>query len=127
VPDIAYGDVSLPETYPLATPAVLETISREIGETHARGHGRPPTSATTVWHEDVIVCVLEGVFTEAEREAVESGRFEWMRAERLARHEPFAPSFRALIETHTGRPVRAYMNEVGPEDVAFEAFVLAEG
>jgi uncharacterized protein YbcI len=119
--------VSSPESHPLASPAVLETISREIGDSHARGHGRPPTSAMTVWHEDVVVCVLEGVFTAAEREAVESGRFEWMRAERLARHEPLAPSLRALIQTATRRPVRAYMNEIGPEDVAFEVFVLAKG
>jgi uncharacterized protein YbcI len=112
---------------PSSTPAALEAISREIVEIHARGHGRSPGAAKTVWHEDVVVCVLEGVFTAAEREAVESGRFEWMRAERLARHEPLAPSFRALIETVTRRPVRAYMNEVGPEDVAFEVFVLAEG
>jgi len=105
--------------------AALDAISREIGEIHARGHGRPPTAAKTVWNEDVVVCVLDGVLTDAERELVENGRFEWMRGERLAHHEPLAPTFRALIETLTRRPVRAYMTEVGPEDVAFEVFILA--
>lgn len=115
----------LTETDPLATPAVLDSISCEIGEIHARGHGRVPGTTNTVWNDDVVVCVLEGVLTAAERELVESGRFEWMRAERLARHTPLAPTFRALIETVTRRPVRAYMTEVGPQDVAFEVFILA--
>jgi uncharacterized protein YbcI len=116
---------ALPETDPLATPAVLDSISREIGQIHARGHGRTPAAVKTVWNEDVVVCVLDGVLTEGEREQVEGGRFEWMRAERLARHEPLGPTFRAAIETLTRRPVRAHMTEVGPEDVAFEVFILA--
>ena len=115
----------LPETDPLATPGVLDSISHGIGEGHARGHGRAPATARTVWNEDVVVCVLEGVLTDEERELAANGRFEWMRAERLARHQPLAPTFRALIERLTGRPVRAYMTEVGPEDVAFEVFILA--
>jgi uncharacterized protein YbcI len=115
----------LTETDPLATPPVLASISREIGAIHARGHGRAPGAVKSVWNEDVVVCVLDGVLTEAERELVDGGRFEWMRAERLARHAPLAPSFRALIERLTKRPVRAYMTEVGPEDVAFEVFILA--
>jgi uncharacterized protein YbcI len=114
----------LSESDPFATPAVLEAISSEIAQVHARGHGRTPAAAKTVWNDDVIVCVLDGVLTDAEREQVEDGRFERMRAERLARHAPLAPSFRALIETLTRRPVRAYMTEVGPEDVAFEVFIL---
>jgi uncharacterized protein YbcI len=116
--------VSLPETDPLANPAVLDSISQEIGRVHERGHGRAPAAATTVWHDDVVVTVLDGVLTEGERELVESGRFEWMRAERLARHEPLAAGFRAAIENLTRRPVRAHMTEVGPEDVAFEVFIL---
>jgi uncharacterized protein YbcI len=114
----------LPADDPLHTPAALAAISAEIAQIHARGHGRTADTTETVWHDDVIVCVLEGVLTESEHELVEQGRFEGMRAERLGRHEPLAPRFRALIEAVSGRPVRAYMTEVGPEDVAFEVFVL---
>lgn len=115
----------MPEIDPPPTAAAIDAISREIADIHARGHGHTPTTAKVVWNEDVVVCVLDGVLTEAEWELVENGRFEWMRSERLARHEPLAPSFRALIETLTRRPVRAYMTEVGPENVAFEVFILA--
>jgi uncharacterized protein YbcI len=109
----------------MSQPTVVDAISHEIVEVHARGHGRAPAGARTVWNDEVVVCVLDGVLTEEEHELVEKGRFEWMRAERLARHEALASSLRALIETATERPVRAYMTEVGPEDVAFEVFILA--
>jgi uncharacterized protein YbcI len=112
---------------PTSASATLDAISREIGEIHARGHGHAPVAARTVWNDDVVVCVLDGVLTEDELKLVEGGRFEWMRAERLARHESLTSSFRALVEALTERPVRAYMTEVGPEDVAFEVFILAEG
>lgn len=118
---------SLSERVQSSTAAAAEAISLEIVEIHSRGHGRAPDAAQTVWNDDVVVCVLDGVLTESERMLVENGRFEWMRAERLARHEPLAPSLRALAESVTRRPVRAYMTEVGPEDVAFEVFILADG
>ncbi len=107
------------------TRMTLDAISQEIGDVHARGHGRTPGRTKTVWNDEVLVCVLDGVLTDDERGLVEGGRFEWMRAERLARHEPLVPGLRALIERLTGRPVRAHMTEVGPEDVAFEVFILA--
>lgn len=107
--------------------AAVDAISLEIAEIYSRGHGRAPDFARTIWNDEVVVCVLDGVLTEGERELVESGRFEWMRAERLARHESLAPGLRALAESMTRRPVRAHMTEVGPEDVAFEVFILADG
>jgi uncharacterized protein YbcI len=116
---------SLSESDPRSSAAPVDAISREIAQIHARGHDCPPGAARTVWNGDVVVCVLDGVLTERERELVANGRFEWMRAVRLARHEPLAPGFRAAIERLTGREVRAYMTEVGPEDVAFEVFILA--
>lgn len=115
----------MPDIDPPTSPATLDAISEEIGQIHARGHGQAPSATKTIWNEDVVVCVLDGVLTEGERELVANGRYEWMRAERLARHESLTPSFRAAIETLTGRAVRAYMTEVGPEDVAFEVFILA--
>lgn len=116
---------SLPEIDPRPSATAVEAISRGIVELHARGHGCAPAAAQTVWNDDLVVCVLDGVLTDGERELVEDGGFEWMRAERLARHQRLAPGLRVLVETLTGRPVRAYMTEVGPEDVAFEVFILA--
>jgi uncharacterized protein YbcI len=116
---------SLPEIDPRPGAAAADAISRGIVEIHARGHGCAPAAAKTVWNDDLVVCVLDGVLTDGERELVGDGRFESMRAERLARHQPLAPGLRALLETLTGRTVRAYMTEVGPEDVAFEVFILA--
>jgi uncharacterized protein YbcI len=116
---------SLSDSDPRSSAAAVDVISREIAQIYSRGHERAPDAARTVWNDDVVVCVLDGVLTEGERKLVAQGRFEWMRAERLARHETLAPGFRAAIERLTERPVRAQMTEVGPEDVAFEVFILA--
>jgi hypothetical protein len=79
----------LTETVPPATSGVLTSISGEIARIYARDHSHAPAGVKTVWSEDVLVCVLDGVLTDDERQ------------------------------------VRAYMTEVGPEDVSSEVFVLA--
>jgi hypothetical protein len=47
-----------------------------------------------------------------------------VRAERLGRRQAAEPPLRALVESVTARPVRAYMSEIGPEGPALETFVL---
>jgi uncharacterized protein YbcI len=99
-------------------------ISREVVRIHARSFGHTPSRSETVWHDDVLVCTLEGVLTEPERALVGIGRFDRVRGDRLALHEALEPTYRALIETLTGRPVRSYMSDVNVEDLAFEVFML---
>jgi uncharacterized protein YbcI len=104
--------------------AAVAAISDEIRKIQTLHHERGPASARTVWHEDVIVCVLEEVFTPAEEALVGEGRFAEVRRARLADRDALEPTYRALIETVTDRTVRAYMTEVVEEGVAFEAFML---
>jgi uncharacterized protein YbcI len=114
-PDLSHHDRS---------EATVETLSREVLRIHSRTYGCHPTSATTTWDEGVIVCLLEGVLTTSERRLIEHGRFDRVRGDRLALREALEPTFRALVETLTGVPMRAYMTDVNPDDVAFEVFVL---
>jgi uncharacterized protein YbcI len=109
---------------PSRVDAIVTAISTEIPRIEHRHHGRAPKATRTIWHDDVLVCVLDGVFTEAEQGLVAAGEFERVRRKRLERRDGLEPTYRALVETLTGRPVRAYMTEVAPEDVAFEAFML---
>jgi uncharacterized protein YbcI len=104
--------------------AAVVAISDEIRKIQTLHHERGPATARTVWHEDVVVCVLEEVFTAAEEALVEEGHFAEVRRARLADRDALEPTYRALIETVTDRPVRAYMTEVVEEGVAFEAFML---
>jgi uncharacterized protein YbcI len=106
--------------------AVLIAISNEIARVHRRSSGRLPGSARTVWTEDFVVCVLEGVLTEPELRLAREGRFDRVRGDRLALRPALEPPLRALVETLTGRPVRAYLAEVSAEDIAFDAFILGD-
>lgn len=100
-------------------------ISGEIAHIHTRIFGQPPGSSRTVIAEDFVICILERVFTTPEHTLVAAGRFDRVRSDRQALRGGLEPAFRALVETLTRRPVRAYMTEISPEDAAFEAFVLA--
>jgi uncharacterized protein YbcI len=103
---------------------VLAAISNEVGRIHGRCSGRVPESVRTVWNEEFVVCVLEGVLTEPERGLIREGRLDRVRGDRRALRAALEPPLRALIETITGRPVRAYLSEIDPEDIGFEAFML---
>lgn len=103
---------------------IAAAISIEIVNLYARLHGRGPSATTTICDEDVVICVLGGIFTADERALVASDDFELVRRRRLGRRPAAEPTLRALIETITARPVQAYMSEVGPEGLAFETFVL---
>jgi uncharacterized protein YbcI len=103
----------------------IAAISREIVRIHAGHFGSLPALAEITWQDDFLVCMLEDALTEPERTLVESGHFARVRADRRALHDVLEPTFRALVETLTGRAVRAYMSEIDAKGVAFEAFVLS--
>jgi uncharacterized protein YbcI len=111
-------------SHPERSEATIEALSREVLRIHARIYGCTPISAETTWDDGVIVCAVEGVLTTPEQSLVEQGRFDRVREDRLALRDALEPTYRALVETLTGRPVRSYMTDISAEDVAFEVFVL---
>jgi uncharacterized protein YbcI len=113
------------DSEPTIPAGIVAAISGEIAEVHARIFGQAPGNASTLIAEEFVVCVLERVFTAPERALIAAGRFDRVRSDRQAARGALEPTFVALIETITRRPVRAYMTEISPDDAAFEAFVLA--
>jgi uncharacterized protein YbcI len=105
--------------------SVVADISREIVKTHSQYYGRGPTKARTIWKDDLIVVVLEEIFTRAERTLVEAGHFEQVRATRQAFQDEVEPLFRQLVEQATGRKVRSFLSQVNFDGIASEVFVLA--
>jgi uncharacterized protein YbcI len=105
-------------------PVVLADLEVEVVAIHGRFSGRIPSAAKVTWEEDFVVCVLEGVLTEPELALLAAGHFERVRADRQAFRAAVEPALRASVESLTGRPVRAYLTEVGPDDVGFDAFIL---
>jgi uncharacterized protein YbcI len=112
---------------PLAGSIVAE-ISREVVRVHARYYGRGPTKARAIWRSDVVVVILEEVFTKAELLLVEAGSFDQVRSHRQAFQDQVEPLFRNIVEQATGRPVRSFLSQVSEESggVASEVFVLGE-
>jgi uncharacterized protein YbcI len=104
--------------------AVVAKVSREIVGIYAEYFGRGPTKAKTSWHEDFVLCVLEDVFTRAERVLVDGGRFEQVRVNRQAFQEEIEPMFREAVEKATGRRVDACLSQVNQAGIAAEIFLL---
>jgi uncharacterized protein YbcI len=102
----------------------VAAISREVVRVHADHFGNNPTSAETTWHDDFLVCMVEDALTEGEWLLIEGGRFDRVRGDRRALHDVLEPTYKALVETLTGRAVRAYMSEIDAQGVAVEAFIL---
>ena len=106
------------------THSVVADVSREIVRIYARFYGRGPTKAKTVFHGDVLVTVLEEVFTKAEQVLVNANQFASVRAQRQAFQDEIEPLFREVAERLTGRRVRAFLSQVTEEGVAVEVFLL---
>jgi len=102
----------------------VAAISREIVGVHSRFYGRGPTKAKTIWRDEIIVCVLEEIFTKAEQLLVDAGRFEEVRSHRIAFQDEVEPLFRGSIEAITGRPVKSFLSQISKDGVASEVFVL---
>jgi len=104
--------------------SIVAEISREIVRIHAQYYGRGPTRAKAVWRHDIVVVVLEEIFTRAEEVLVDAGRFDQVRSSRQAFQDEIEPLFKQSVELATGRPVRAFLSQVTEEGIASEVFVL---
>jgi uncharacterized protein YbcI len=87
-------------------------ISREIVQLHARLYGRGPTKARTYLERDYVMCVLEEVFTVAERTLIRAGNADQVMATRQAFQDAMQGEFTELVESATGRHVRAFISQV---------------
>lgn len=104
----------------------VATISRRIVGIYAEYFGRGPTKAKTIWRDDIVVCILEDVFTRAERLLAEGGRFEQVRLNRLAFQDQMESLFSGVVEEVTERRVEACLSQVSQAGVAAEIFMLGE-
>jgi uncharacterized protein YbcI len=100
-------------------------ISREIVRLHARLFGRGPTRAKTFLYEDFALCILEDVFTRAEKTLVDAGNTDQVYATRMAFQQAVRKDFIALVEEATGRTVRAFVSQVHIDpELAVELFLF---
>jgi uncharacterized protein YbcI len=108
---------------PRSLPVVAD-ISREIVGIHASHYGRGPTKAKTIWREDIIVCVLQDIFTKSEQVLIDAGKFEQVRANRQIFQDAVEPLLRQVVEQATGSTVRSFLSQVSVDGTASEVFLL---
>jgi uncharacterized protein YbcI len=113
----------LPESPPRGV--LVSQLSREIVQLHARLYGRGPTKARSYLESDFAICVLEEIFTTAERTLIAAGAADHVSDTRKKFQEAVRDEFVEIVERITGRKVRVFLSQVDPDaNLAFEAFLF---
>jgi uncharacterized protein YbcI len=108
---------------------LLAAVSASMGGLHERYYGRAPASAKSqMMGDDLLACVLGGVYTEVEKTMIELQRSAIVQETRSAFQVAMQQKFISEVERLTGRRVLAFISNqhVGP-DLEVELFVLAAG
>jgi uncharacterized protein YbcI len=100
-------------------------ISNQLVRLHSEYYGRGPTKAKTYMIDDLVVVVLEETFTPVERTLINRGETAAIMEIRRRFQQAMKEDFTKVIETVTGRRVRAFMSETDLEsDTSVELFLL---
>jgi uncharacterized protein YbcI len=103
----------------------LAAISNGLMHLHMEFYGRGPTKAKTHLVDDIVVCVLWNGFTRVEETLIARDEATAVEAFRRRFQAAMETQFTEVIESATGREVRAYMSQVHVDpNVAVELFLL---
>jgi uncharacterized protein YbcI len=106
---------------------LLAAVTAAMSSLHEHYHGRAPASAKSrMMGDDLLACVLGGVYTEVEKTLIELERGVIVQQTRSAFQTAMQQRFIAAVERLSGRRVLAFISNhhVGP-DLEVELFVLA--
>lgn len=106
--------------------AMLEAVNAELVALHRRYHHRAPVSAKTqLLGDELLACVMGGVYTEVEKTMIELQRAPAVQDVRSAFQEAMQHKFVELVERLSGRRVEMFTSNshVGP-DIEIELFLL---
>jgi uncharacterized protein YbcI len=113
-------------TTSLTGDALLAGVTDAMVALHQHYHHRAPVSAkTTLLGDDLLACVMGGVYTDVEKTMIELERSTIVQETRSAFQNAMQHKFIAAIERLSGRRVRAFISNhhVGP-DMEIEFFLL---
>jgi uncharacterized protein YbcI len=113
-------------TEPLQGDELLQAVTDAMVELHQRYHHRKPVTAKTqLLGDDLLVCVLGGVYTDVEKTMIELQRHTVVQETRSEFQMAMQHKFIEVVERLSGRRVMAFMSNshVGP-DLEMEIFML---
>jgi uncharacterized protein YbcI len=111
---------------PLTGDELLAAVTKSMVAFHERYHHRQPVTAKTLLlGDELLVCVLGGVYTDVEKTMIELQRAPLVHATRSAFQNAMQHRFIATVEHLSGRKVLTFMSDhhVGP-DIEIELFML---
>jgi uncharacterized protein YbcI len=111
---------------PLNGDALLVAVTDAMVALHERYHHRAPVTAKTLLlGDDLLACVMGGVYTDVEKTMIELQRTTIVQETRSAFQNAMQHKFIAVVEDLSGRKVLAFVSNhhVGP-DMEIELFVL---
>lgn len=117
--------MSAPEP-PLDGDRLLAAVTEAMVELHRRYYHRRPVSAKTrMLGDDLLACVLGGVYTDVEKTMIELQRAPTVRDTRNAFQNAMQQKFIKEVERLSGRGVVAFISDshIGP-DIEVELFML---
>jgi uncharacterized protein YbcI len=117
--------MSAPEP-PLHGEELLSSVTEAMVELHRRYyHRKPVTAKTRMLGDDLLACVLGGVYTDVEKTMIELERAPTVRDTRSAFQNAMQQKFIETVEHLSGRDVTVFISDchVGP-DIEIELFML---
>jgi uncharacterized protein YbcI len=117
--------MSAPST-PLTGEAMLVAVTGAMVAFHKHYYHRPPLTAKTLLLDDeLLVCVLGGVYTDVEKTLIELQRTTIVQETRSAFQTAMQHKFINAVERLSGRDVLTFISNhhVGP-DMEVEVFIL---
>ncbi len=112
---------------PLSGEELLSAVTKAMVALHERYYHRTPiTAKTRMLGDDLLACVLGGIYTEVEQTMIELERSTIVQETRSAFQSAMQSRFIDKVEHLSGRHVLAFISNhhIGP-DVEIELFMLA--
>src|SRR5262245_15825975 len=114
--------ISPPQPY---RTTLLEEVSRSVVGLYKEHIGLGPTKARTYIGDDVVVCVLEGGFSKAEKTLLEDGKTDAVIEHRRALEETLHDDLVDTVERLVKRKVIGLTSGVQPDgEISTEVFLL---
>ena len=113
-------------TAPLRGEELLLAVTEATVALHQRYHHRTPVSAKTrMLGDDLLACVLGGVYTDVEKTMIEIQRTTMVQETRNAFQNAMQDTFIKAVDRLSGRHVLVFFSNhhVGP-DIEIELFIL---
>lgn len=114
---------------PLDGEELLSAVTAAMVSLHERYHHRAPVSAKTqMLGDDLLACVLGGVYTDVEKTMIELQHSTIVQETRSAFQNAMQHKFIDEVEHLSGRDVLAFISNhhVGP-DIEIELFMFSDG